>query len=152
MSAGGENAGGNAPGEPARAAPASQASMAELVKQLSEQTSRLARQEAELARAELVAKGKRAGLGAGMFGGAGVVALYMVGALTAAAILGLSKAVAAWLAALIVAAALGAIAGVLALTGKREVQQAVPPMPEQATESVKEDVEMAKARAQAGRQ
>ena len=127
------------------------ASTAELVKQLSEQTSRLARQEVELAKAELTTKGKRAGLGAGMFGGAGILALYMVGALTAAAILGLSKAVAPWLAALIVAAALGAIAGILALTGKREVQQAVPPVPEQATESVKEDVQVAKAHAQAGR-
>jgi membrane protein len=126
--------------------------MAELVKQLSEQTSRLARHEVELARAELMAKGKRAGLGAGMFGGAGIVALYAVGALTAAAILGLSKAVAGWAAALIVAGALGALAGVLALGGRREVQQAVPPVPEQATESVKEDVEVAKARAQAGRQ
>jgi outer membrane lipoprotein SlyB len=75
-----------------------------------------------------------------------------VGALTAAAILGLSKAVAGWVAALIVAGAFGAIAGALALVGKREVQQAAPPMPEQATESVKEDVEVAKARAQAGRQ
>ncbi len=134
-----------------RDAQTSQASMAELVKQLSEQTSRLARQEVELAKAELQAKGKRAGLGVGMFGGAGVFALYAVGALTAAAILGLSKAVTGWLAALIVAAALGAIAGVLALSGKREVQQAVPPMPEQATESVKEDVQVAKEHAKAGR-
>jgi membrane protein len=152
MSADGENTVGNAPGEPVRPSPASQASMAELVKQLSEQTSRLARQEVELARAELTAKGKRAGLGAGMFGGAGIVALYAVGALTAAAILGLSKAVAGWAAALIVAGALGAIAGALALGGKREVQHAVPPVPEQATESLQEDVEVAKARARAGRQ
>jgi membrane protein len=126
--------------------------MAELVKQLSEQTSRLARQEVELAKAELSAKGKRAGLGAGMFGGAAMFGLYAVGALTAAAILGLSKAVAAWLAAVIVAAVLAAIAGVLALTGKKEVQQATPPVPEQTTESVKEDVQWAKTRAQAARQ
>jgi membrane protein len=126
--------------------------MAELVKQLSEQTSRLARQEVELAKAELAAKGKRAGIGAGMFGGAAMFGFYALGALTAAAILGLSKAVAAWLAALIVTAVLAAIAGVLALTGKKEVEQATPPVPEQTTESVKEDVQWAKTRAQAARQ
>jgi MFS family permease len=129
-----------------------QASIADLVKQLSEQTSRLARQEGELAKAELQVKGKRAGIGAGMFGGAGIFGFYAVGALVAAAILGLATAVAAWLAALIVTAVLGAIAGLLALQGKTKVQQATPPVPEQATESVKEDVRWAKTRAQTARQ
>jgi MFS family permease len=127
------------------------ATVAELVKRLSEQTSRLARQEVELAKAELGEKGKRAGQGAGMFGGAGVFGLYALGALTAAAILALATAVAGWLAALIVAVVYGAIAGVLALTGKKKVAQATPPVPEQATESVKEDVRWAKTHAQAGR-
>ena len=127
---------------------ASEASLAELVKQLSEQSSRLARQEVELAKAELAYKGKRAGIGAGMFGGAGVFGFYGLGALTAAAILALSLAVAGWLAALIVAAVYGAIAGILALQGKHKVQQATPPVPEEATESVKEDVQWAKTRAQ----
>src|SRR5881275_3123496 len=94
---------------------ASQASVAELLKQLSEQTSRLARQEVELAKAELAVKGKRAGLGAGMFGGAGVFGFYALGALVATAILGLATAVAGWLAALIVTALLGTVAGALAL-------------------------------------
>jgi hypothetical protein len=131
---------------------ASEASVAELVKQLSEQTSRLARQEVELAKAELAAKGKRAGIGAGMFGGAGVFGFYAMGALVATAILALATAVTAWLAALIVGVVLAAVAGVLALQGKTKVQQATPPVPEQATESVKEDVQWAKTRAQAGRQ
>jgi MFS family permease len=131
---------------------ASQASIAELVKELSEQSSRLARQEVELAKAELTEKGKRAGIGAGMFGGAGVFVFYALGALTAAAVIGLAKAVAAWAAALIVAAVLGALAGIFALMGKTRVQQATPPVPEQATESVKEDVQWTKTRAQAGRQ
>lgn len=131
---------------------ASEATVAELVKQLSEQTSRLARQEVELAKAELAEKGKRAGIGAGMFGGAGIVTFYMVGALVAAAILGLATAVTAWLAALVVTAVLAAIAGLLALQGRTKVQQATPPVPEQATESVKEDVQWAKHKAQAGRQ
>ena len=128
-----------------------EASVAELVKQLAEQSSRLARQEVELAKAELSVKGKRAGQGAGMFGGAGLFGLYALGALTAAAILALATAVAGWLAALIVAVVYGAIAGVLALTGKNKVAAATPPVPEQATESVKEDVRWAKSRARAGR-
>jgi Putative Actinobacterial Holin-X, holin superfamily III len=128
-----------------------EATVAELVKQLSEQTSKLARHEIELAKAELTVKGKRAGQGAGMFGGAGLFGLYALGALTAAAILALATAVAGWLAALIVALVYGAIAGVLALTGKSKVAEATPPVPEQATESVKEDVRWAKTHAQAGR-
>jgi hypothetical protein len=130
----------------------SEASIAELVKQLSEQTSSLARQEVELAKAELAVKGKRAGIGAGMFGGAGIFGFYALGAVTATAILALATAVAAWLAALIVTAVLGAVAGVLALMGKTKVQQATPPVPEQATDSVKEDVQWAKTRAQGARQ
>jgi uncharacterized membrane protein len=126
-------------------------SIAELVKQLSEQSSRLARQEVELAKAELAVKGKQAGVGAGMFGAAGIVGLYALGALIACAILALATAVAAWLSALIVAAVCGAIAGVLALTGKSKVKQGVPPVPEQTVESVKEDVEWTKQRAKEGR-
>jgi uncharacterized membrane protein len=128
------------------------ASLAELVQQLSEQTSRLARQEVELAKAELAIKAKRAGIGAGMFGGAGIFGLYAAGALIADAVLALATAITAWLAALIVAVVLAAIAGALALQGKAKVEQATPPVPEQATESVKEDVQWAKSRAQAGRQ
>jgi MFS family permease len=129
-----------------------EASVTELVKQLSEQTSRLARQEVELAKVELAAKGKRAGIGAGMFGGAGMLGFYALGAVIAAAILGLATAVAPWLSALIIAVLLGAAAGLLALQGKSKVQQATPPLPEQAADSVKEDVQWAKTRAQAGRE
>ncbi len=130
----------------------SEAPLAELIKQLSEQSSRLARQEVELAKAELAYKGKRAGIGAGMFGGAGVFGFYGLGALIAAAILVLATAITAWLAALIIAVVLGAIAGILALQGKSKIQQATPPVPEEATESVKEDVQWAKTKAQQGRQ
>jgi len=128
-----------------------EASTAELVKQLSEQTSRLARQEVELAKAELALKGKRAGLRIGMFGGAGAFGFYGLGALVAAGILGLATAVDAWLAALIVAVVLGALAALLALQGKTKVSEATPPVPEEATESVKEDVQWAKTRAQNAR-
>lgn len=130
---------------------ASEASMAELVRQLSDQTTLLARQEVALAKAELAEKGKRAGLGAGMFGGAGVAGAYAVGALVAAAILGLATAVDGWLAALIVGLVLAAVAGLLALVGKNKVQEATPPLPEEAISSTKQDVETVKARAQEGR-
>lgn len=124
----------------------------DLVKQLSEQMATLVRQELDLAKAELSVKGKRAGLGAGMFGGAGLFGAYAAGALTACLILALATAMTAWLAALIVAAVYGAIAGVLALMGKTKLQQSVPPVPEQTVESVKEDVEVTKQRVKEGRQ
>lgn len=126
--------------------------MAELLKRLSEQTSTLVRQELDLAKAELTVKGKRMGAGAGMFGGAGVFGLYAFGALTACVILVLSLAMTAWLAALIVAVVYAAVAGVLALTGKKKVQEATPPVPQQTVDSVKEDVQWTKQRAKAGRQ
>jgi uncharacterized membrane protein YqjE len=126
-------------------------SVAELVKQLTEQTRTLARQEIELAKAELTEKGKKAGLGAGMFGAAGLFGLHAFAALTACAVLALATAVDGWLAALIVAALYGAIAGVLALSGRKEFQEAAPPMPEQTVDEVKEDVRWTKQRAQAGR-
>src|SRR3954462_14333555 len=126
-------------------------SIADLMRRLSEQTTELVRKEIELAKAELQVKGKKAGIGAGMFGGAGVFGLYALGALTACAILALDTAMDGWLAALIVAVAWGAIAGVLALTGKNKVQEATPPLPERAIDSTKADVETAKRRAKAGR-
>ena len=126
-------------------------SVAELLKQLSDQSATLVSQEVDLAKAELAVKGKQAGMGAGMFGGAGVFGLYALGALTACVILALATAVTAWLAALIVAAVYGAIAGVLALRGRAKLRQGVPPVPEQTVESVKEDVEWTKQRAKEGR-
>ena len=133
-------------------ATSSEASVGELARQLSEQTSRLVRQEMELAKAELSIKGKQAGLGAGLFGGAGVLGLFALGALTAAVIAALSLAMATWLAALIVAVVYGAAAGVAALMGRRKVQEALPPVPQDSVESVKEDVQWTKTRAQQGRE
>jgi uncharacterized membrane protein YqjE len=123
----------------------------ELLKQLSQETTTLVRQELELAKAEMAEKGKKAGKGAGMFGGAGVVGFLALGALTAALILALDTGMKAWLAALIVGLVYAAIAGVLALTGKKEVQQATPPVPEQTVDSVKEDVQWAKTRTPSAR-
>lgn len=116
-------------------------STAELVKQASEQISTLVRDELALARVELTHKGRHAGFGVGMLGAGGLVALYAVGALVLAAIAGLAEAVAGWLAALIVGVALLVVAGVLALVGRSQVRQAVPPTPEAAQRGVRADVE-----------
>jgi uncharacterized membrane protein YqjE len=123
----------------------------ELLKELSDHTTTLVRQEIELAKAELGEKGKKAGLGAGMFGGAGLFGVFALAALTTCIIVALDSAMPLWLAALIVAVVYGAIAAVLALQGRNKVQEAGPPVPEQATESVKEDVEWAKTKAKSGR-
>jgi uncharacterized membrane protein YqjE len=124
----------------------------ELLKQLSDQTTTLVRQEIELAKLEFREKGKKAGMGAGMFGGAGVFGLYAVGALTATIILALATFLPGWVAALIVTVIYGAIAGVLALRGKAQVKEATPPVPEQAVETTKEDVRWVKTRAQSARE
>ena len=128
-------------------AAAQEHSTGELVKQVTEQVSTLVRDELKLAQVEMTRKGKQAGLGAGMLGGGGLIALYGVGCLIACAIIGLSHVVQPWLAALIVGAALLAIAGVAALLGKGRIQQATPPVPTEAAASVKADVEEIKERA-----
>jgi hypothetical protein len=118
--------------------------LGELLKQLSEETTRLVHQELELAKAELTQKGKQAGVGAGLFGAAGVVGLLSAAALTTCLILLLDMAMPAWLAALVVAVVYAGVAALLALRGRDRVKQAVPPVPEQTIETVKEDVQWAK--------
>ena len=130
-----------------RRSPEDDKPLGELVQDLSRQTSTLIRQEMRLAQAELTEKGRHAGKGAGMFGGAGLVALYGVGALVAAAILGLATVLEPWIAAAAICAGLLLIAGILALTGKKELDEAGPPKPELAMESMQRDVETVKARA-----
>jgi len=120
-------------------------SVGELLKELSAETSTLVRKEMELARAELREQGKRAGAGAGLLGGAGVVALLALGSLTATVIALLDKAMDTWLAALIVTVIWGVVAAVLALQGRNKLQEATPPAP-QTVETVKEDVRWAKTR------
>jgi putative superfamily III holin-X len=122
-------------------------SIAELFSKLSAETSTLIRQELELARAELTEKGKEAGKGAGLFGGAGAVGLLGAGALTAGVILLLDLAIAGWLAAVLVGLVYVAVAGFLAVQGRDRIQRATPPVPEQTVDTVKEDVEWAKSRA-----
>ena len=125
-------------------------STGELVKQLSEESSTLVRQEVELAKTELAEKAKYAGLGSGMGLGATLFAMFAFGALTTTLILALAIVLDAWAAALIVAGAYAAIAAGLALLAKQRVQEAMPPAPEQTVESVKEDVQWPKTRAKSG--
>src|SRR3954452_18223799 len=104
----------------------------ELLRRLSDETTTLVRKEIELAKAEMSEKGRKAGAGAGMFGGAAAAALLALGALTACLILALNHAVTDWLAALLVGLVWGAVAAVLALNGKHKTEGAAPPVPEQA--------------------
>jgi hypothetical protein len=132
--------------------PTDQQSIGELVKQLSEQTSTLARKEVELAKTEMALKGKRLGIGAGAFGAAGALGFFAFGTLTAALVLLIATALDGWIAAVIVAAAYALVAGILALAGRKKVDQATPPLPEQAIESTKDDVSEAKQRVEVARQ
>ncbi|MER6592215.1 phage holin family protein [Micromonospora purpureochromogenes] len=123
----------------------SEPSTAELVQRATEQVSRLVRDELALARAELTRKGKHAGIGIGLFGGGGVLAFYGLGALVVTAVLLLDLVMPAWLAALIVAVVLFLVAGVLALVGKKQVSQAVPPVPASTVQSLRADVDVVTA-------
>jgi Putative Actinobacterial Holin-X, holin superfamily III len=121
-------------------------SIGELVKDLATETSTLVRQEIDLAKAEMTDRGKRAGKGVGMLAAGAVVAVLAFGALTAGLIAALDLAMPTWLAALIVTVVYGAIAAVLVQIGRKQVQEAAPPVPEETIESVKEDVQWAKTR------
>jgi uncharacterized membrane protein YqjE len=125
--------------------------MGELFKQLSTDLSTLVRQELRLAQVEMTEKGKRAAVGAGFLGGAGIVSLLLIGSLTACIIAALAEGMDVWLAALIVTVVYGAIAGVLALTGKQRVAEATPVVPEQTVQTLKEDAQWAKTQTPSGR-
>ena len=121
-------------------APAGEPSTGQLVSDLTDQISRLVRDEARLAQAEVTQKAKRLGVGAGLFGGAGLFAFFGLAVLVATAVLALALVLPAWLAGLVVAVVLFAVAGVLALVGKKDVAQAAPPVPTQAIAGVQADI------------
>jgi uncharacterized protein YacL len=125
--------------------------MGELFKQLSDDLSTLVRQELTLARVEMTEKGKKAGVGVGMFGGAGVITVLALGALTTCLIAALATGMELWLAALIVTVVYSALGGVLAVTAKNRVAEATPPVPEQTVETVKEDAQWAKTQLPSGK-
>ena len=120
--------------------PAEDPTLGRLVHDLTQQVPELIRSEMRLAQAEVTEKGKRAGIGIGMFSAAGLLAFFAVGCLVTTAILALAHALPDWLSALIVAVVLLAGAAVAGLMGKSKVQAAAPPMPERAVEGLKEDI------------
>jgi uncharacterized membrane protein YqjE len=125
--------------------------MGELFKQLSDDLSTLVRQELKLAQVEMTEKGKKAGIGVGMFGAAGIVGFLAVLTFTTCVVAALATGMKVWVAALIVTVVYAALAGGLALTGKKRVSEATPAVPEQTVESVKEDVQWAKTQLPSGR-
>jgi uncharacterized membrane protein YqjE len=118
--------------------------VAQLVSDLSRQTSELVREEIRLAQAELQDKGKHAGIGIGLFSGAGLLAFFGAACMITTVILALALVLPGWLAALIVTVALFAAAGLAALTGKKQVQEATPPKPERTMENIPRDVQALK--------
>ncbi|SDP45487.1 Putative Holin-X, holin superfamily III [Klenkia soli] len=118
----------------------SSASTGQLIGELPELVTRLVRDEVRLAQAEVKGKAKKLGIGAGLFGGAGLVALLGLNALITAGILGLANVLPGYLAGIVVGVALFLVAGVLALLGKKDIADAKPPLPTDTLESIKADV------------
>ena len=123
-------------------------SIGELIKDLSRDVSKLVHQEFELARVEMTEKGKRAGVGLGMVGGAAAFALVTLGGSMATIIIVLDLVMPLWLAALLTTAVYGVVAAVLALRGREELKETGAPIPERTRDSIKEDIQWAKTRAQ----
>jgi len=134
-----------------RVPPPPAASTSELVSQAAVQISTLVRDELALAKIELTEKGKRAGLGGGLFGGAAVLGLYGLGLLLTLAVVLLDLVVALWLAVLIVMVVVFAAAGIAALLGRKKLQAAVPPVPTDAVAGAKTDVQTVKNAVREGR-
>jgi uncharacterized membrane protein YqjE len=126
-------------------------SMAELTEDLTHQMTELVHHEIELAKIELTEKGKRAGLGGGLLGGAGIMGLAAFGCVTVCIIAALHHAIPIWLASLIVAVVYGLVGGTLAMAGRNELRRATPPVPSEAVDSTKEDVAWIKTQAKSGR-
>lgn len=126
-------------------APGEARTLGQLVGDLSEQTTRLVRAEIDLAKEELSAKAKRAGIGSGLLTAAAVLAAYTFAVGIAVVILAIAVALPAWLAALIVFAAMLAVTAILAAVGARQLKKSAPPKPEAAIENLKEDVSALKA-------
>jgi MFS family permease len=125
-------------------APQDEPTLGALVHDLTQQVPELIRSEIRLAQAEMTEKGKRAGLGIGMFSAAGLLAFFGFACVLATAILALAHALPDWLSALIVAVVLFIGAGIAALLGKKKVTEATPAKPEHAIEGVKEDIDVVK--------
>jgi hypothetical protein len=118
--------------------------MGELFGDLSREMSGLVKDEIELAKVEMTAKAKEAGIGIGIIAGGAVVALAAFGVLTAFFVLILGQVMATWLAALLVFVVYSAIAGALVMVGRNRLKKATPPVPEATVQTLREDVDWAK--------
>jgi uncharacterized membrane protein YqjE len=134
-----------------RGSPPSAASTADLMSQAAAQVSTLVRDELALAKLELTEKGKRAGLGGGLFGGAAVLGLYGLGLLLALAVVLLDLVWPLWLAVLVVMVVVFVAAGVAALLGKQKLKAATPPVPADAIAGTQADVRTVKQAVREGR-
>ncbi|MFE4257907.1 phage holin family protein [Streptomyces sp. NPDC056883] len=126
---------------------AAEESVGVLVSRASEQITELVREEMQLARAELGEKGKRVGTGGGLLGAATLLGVLVAQAVVVSGMAALALVLPVWSSALIVAAVLATIAGVLAVAGKKQIARAGSPVPEQTVNSVKADVAEVKERA-----
>jgi hypothetical protein len=127
------------------------ASTAELIERAAAQVSTLVRDELALARSELIAKGKRAGVGGGLFAVATLMTGYGVGLLLALAVVLLALVWPTWLAVLVVMVAVFGAAAVAALVGRRQLREVAPPVPEQAAAGIAADIDAVKAAIHEGR-
>jgi uncharacterized membrane protein YqjE len=125
--------------------------LSELLKRLSDEVTTLVRQEVELAKAEVNEKAKKSAKAGAFFGVAAILGLLALGALTAFLILALDGAIPNWAAALVVGAALTGVAAAAAILGRDRIREAAPPVPSEAVESTKEDIQWAKTRLKSGR-
>ncbi|MGL6278970.1 MAG: phage holin family protein [Gaiella sp.] len=123
----------------------------EVAGELTRDLSTLARKELELAKAELREKGRQARGGMVLLAAAAASALAMVGALTAAMVLGLAVVLDGWLAALVTAVVLAGVTGALWLVGRERIEEVGSPLPEETIETIKEDAEWVTTRARSGR-
>ena len=141
------------PSEPPRPVTAREndQSVGQLLRELSEETSTLVRQEVQLAKAELSEKAKQAGKGAGLLAGAAVMGVALLGAFTAFLIAVIALALPVWLAALVVTMVYAVVVAVLALAGRSALRKATPVKPEQTIDTVKEDVQWAKTQAKSAK-
>jgi hypothetical protein len=119
-------------------------SLGQIVSDVTQDITTLIRQEMDLAKTELKQEVTKAGKGAGLLGGAGVAGYFVLLFLSVTAMYGLAEAMDAWLAALVVTLVWAVVAAVLAMVGKKSLQESNPQLP-QTQQTLKEDVQWAKA-------
>ena len=101
----------------------------------------LIQREIDLVKTEMITKLKALGIGVGLLVAAAIVVLFAVGVLLTAAVLALSIVLPGWLSALIIAVFLLLVAALIAFIGYRRLQPGIPPVPNEAIDSLKRDLQ-----------